>query len=201
MKTLGWEEAAEWANEVGLAATVSRDKQEYVDEVGQKQSISRINKSIYFPDENPDFRLTLPLPEKPYQVAYLANALLPHSVSFEFLPCLLWMTDFGFWSEVSERVAHSLAEGFRSARGETKPLIETPAHLFSITEGTDAQTLFTIAIISGWDCYVIPEKPDYYAFTSHDEYLEVVSSDADTHRRFKTELESWHAIEPTLGRS
>ena len=195
MKTLTWEQAAEWANSIGLSATVERSVQEYLTEEGSRETVSRINKSIYFPNENPALRLTLPLPELPFQVAYLANALLPYSESAEFQPCLLWMTDWGIWSEVSERVAKSLVECFRSTRGERNLLIERPAHLFSETEAADAQTLLTIAIVFGWDCYVIPEHGKYYALTSHDEYLEVVSSSNAVHERFKGELEGWHATE------
>jgi hypothetical protein len=195
MKTLTWEQAAEWATGAGLSATVNRVAQEYLSNNGQKQKSFVINKNIHFPNEDPAFRLTLPLPKLPYQVAYLANALLPYSESNELRPCLLWMTDWGIMSQVSERVAKSLVECFRSARGETKPLINTPAHLFSETEAVDAQTLLTIAIVFGWDCYVIPEHGNYYALTSHDEYLEVVSSSAAIHERFRGELERWHATE------
>jgi hypothetical protein len=195
MKTLGWEQAAEWACGVGLAATVDRVTTEYPTQNGHIETVSRINKSIYFPNEDPALRLTLPPPQKPYQVAYLANALLPYSESQELSPCLLWMTDFGFWSEVSERVAYSLLGCFRSSRGETAPLIETPAHLFGSSEACDAQALLTIAIVFGWDCYVIPEHASYYAFTSHDEYLEVVSDSPETHASFKTRLNSWDPCE------
>jgi len=195
MKTLTWEQAAEWTNSIGLNATVDRSVQEYPTKDGKTERVCRINKSIYFPNEDPALRLTLPLPQLPYQVAYLANALLPYSESAEFQPCLLWMTDWGVWSEVSERVAKSLAECFRSARGERNLLIDTPAHLFGETEATDAQTLLTIAIVFGWDCYVIPERGKYYARTSHDEYLEVVSNSTAIHQRFKGKLERWHAAE------
>jgi hypothetical protein len=195
MKTLTWEQACEWANSVGLSATVERSVQEYPTKDGKGERVRKINKSIYFPNEDPGLRLTLPLPQLPYQVAYLANALLPYSESAEFQPCLLWMTDWGIWSEVSERVAQSLAECFRSARGERNPLIDTPAHLFGETEAADAQTLLTIAIVFGWDCYVIPEHGKYYALTSHDEYLVVVSNSTAIHRRFKGELERWHAAD------
>jgi hypothetical protein len=57
------------------------------------------------------------------------------------------------------------------------------------------ETLLTIAIVFGWDCYVIPERGEYFAFTSHDEYLEVVSNSTAIHQRFKRELERWHAAE------
>lgn len=195
MKTLTWEQAAEWTSSVGLSATVDRSVQEYPTKDGKGERVSRINKSIYFPNEDPALRLTLPLPQLPFQAAYLANALLPYSESAEFQPCLLWMTDWGICGEVSERVAKSLAECFRSARGERNLLIETPAHLFGGTEATDAQTLLTIAIVFGWDCYVIPEHGKYYAVTSHDEYLEIVSNSTAIHQRFKRELERWHAAE------
>jgi len=195
MKTLTWEQAAEWTNSVGLSATVDRSIQEYPTEDGKGQRVYRINKSICFLNEEPALRLILPLPQLPYQVAYLANKLLPYSESAEFQPCLLWMTDWGIWSEVSERVAKSLFECFRFAHGEQSLLIDTPGHLFGETESVDAQTLLTIAIVFGWDCYVIPEHGRYYALTSHDEYLEIVSSSAAVHHRFKGELEHWHAAE------
>lgn len=195
MKTLTWEQAAEWTNSRGLSATVDRTVQEYPTEDGKRERVCRINKSIFFPNEDPALRLTLPLPQLPYQAAYLANALLPYSESSEFQPCLLWMTDWGIWSDVSERVAKSLAECFRSARGERNLLSETPAHLFGENEAADAQTLLTIAIVFGWDCYVIPEHGNYYALASHDEYLEVVSRSTAIHQRFKEELERWGAAE------
>jgi len=195
MKTLTWEQAAEWTNSIGLNATVDRSVQGYPAKDGKGERVCRINKSIYFPNEDPALRLTLPLPRLPYQVAYLANALLPYSDSDEFQICLLWMTDWGIWSEVSERVANSLVECFRSARGERNLLIDSPAHLFGETEAADAQTLLTIAIVFGWDCYVIPKHGKYYALTSHDEYLEVVSNSIAIHQRLKGELERWHAAE------
>ena len=133
MKMLTWEQAAEWTNSIGLSASVDRSTQEYPTENGNVQRVCRINTAICFPNEEPGLRLTLPLLELPFQVAYLANALLPYSESAEFQPCLLWMTDWGIWSEVSERVAKSLAECFRSARGERNLLIDTPAHLFGET--------------------------------------------------------------------
>ena len=67
------------------------------------------------------------------------------------------------------------------------------ARLTSKTETVDAQTLLTIAIVFGWYCYVIPEYANYYALTSHDEYLEVVSRNSATHQRFMSELERWGA--------
>ena len=90
----------------------------------------------------------------------------------------------------SERVAKSLAESFRSVRGESKPLIDTPAHLFNETEVVEAQALLSVAIMSGWDCYVIPEHAKYYAFTNHHDYLQVVSGSLATHQRFTALLES-----------
>jgi hypothetical protein len=195
MKTLTWERAAEWASSIGLSATVERSVRKYPTEDGKQETVRTINKSIYFPNEDPALRLTLPLPRLPYQVAYLANPLLPYSESYEFQPCMLWMTDWGIMGEVSERVAKSLVESFRSDRGDRNLLIETPAHLFGDTEATDAQTLLTIAIVFGWDCYVIPEHAKYYAVTSHDEYLEVASNSTAIHQRFKGELERWHAAE------
>jgi hypothetical protein len=177
MKTLTWEQAADWATAVGLHATVTRHRDEYESDDGTRSIVQRITKELWFPDEKPDLRWRLPLPRIPYQVTYLANALLPYSDD-KFRPCLLWLTDFGFWSEVSERVAKSLVASFRAERGDPRPLIETPGHLFGEREEVDAQTLLTLATVFGWDCYVIPQHGEYYALNSHDEYLDVVSRNA-----------------------
>src|ERR1700738_2319234 len=129
MKTLTWEQAAEWSSVVGLSATVERSVQEYPANNGQKETVCRISTYIHFPDENPALRLSFPLLNLSHRIAYLANALLPYSDSAEFQSCLVWMTDWGIGGDLSERVAKSLAESFRSVRGESKPLIDTPAHL------------------------------------------------------------------------
>jgi hypothetical protein len=195
MKTLTWEQAAEWTNRVGLSATVDRSIQKYPTKNGEKESVCRINKSIYFPNEDPACRLTFSLPKLPYHAAYLANTLLPYSESGEFQPCLLWVTDWGIWGEISERVAKSLVQSFRFVHGEEKPLIDTPGHLLGDTEAPDAQTLLTVAMVFGWDCYVIPEHANYYVLTSHDEYLEVVSRNSAIHSHFMGKLKDWKAAE------
>jgi hypothetical protein len=190
MKTLTWEQAAEWSSVVGLSATVERTVQEYPANNGQKETVCRISTYIHFPDENPALRLSFPLLNLSHRIAYLANALLPYSDSAEFQSCLVWMTDWGIGGDLSERVAKSLAESFRSVRGESKPLIDTPAHLFNETEVVEAQALLSVAIMSGWDCYVIPEHAKYYAFTNHHDYLQVVSGSLATHQQFTALLES-----------
>jgi hypothetical protein len=191
MNTLTWEEAAEWTKRVGIRASVERMAHEFVGEDGKKTQHSTVAKNIRYADERSELRITLPLPKLPYQVAYLANALLPHSEDAAFQPCLLWITDWGIWSDVSERVVESLVESFRENRGELKPLIETPAHLFGCDELVDAQALLTLAVVFGWDCYVIPEHGNYYAFTSHDEYLQVVAATSDDYGVLKRDFEQW----------
>jgi hypothetical protein len=48
MKTLTWEQAAEWTNSVGLNATVDRSVQGYPTKDGKGERVCIINKSIYF---------------------------------------------------------------------------------------------------------------------------------------------------------
>lgn len=194
MKTLTWEQAAEWATAAGLNATVKRLSGECIVD-GKKKAFPHVQKSIHFPEEEPANRLTLFLPKLPYQVSYLANDLLPYSENAEFQTCLLWITDWGIWSDTSERVANELVQSFRATHGETKPLMETPAHLFGRAEAAQAQTLLTIAIVFGWDCYAIPAHGNYYAFTSHDEYIAVVSSNSAIHEPFAKYLKRWYSEE------
>jgi hypothetical protein len=56
VKTLGWEEAAEWAGSVGLHASATRNVQDYLAEDSSRQTVRSIAKEIWLPNEEPSLR-------------------------------------------------------------------------------------------------------------------------------------------------
>src|ERR1041385_2966668 len=76
----------------------------------------------------------MPLPEKTYRIASLANFLLTGFHGSPFNGGLMWLTDWGMWSEVCEQAAYKMFELMRQPYDESRPLIEAPAHLFTREE-------------------------------------------------------------------
>ena len=80
---------------------------------------------------------------------------------------LVWFDDWNVWP--SGQRMH-IFERFRMSYGETRRLIETPAHIFEEGDYEDAVSFVTLAVMFLWDCYVTTAKRSRLLFFSHDEY-------------------------------
>jgi len=127
-----------------------------------------------------------------YQYPMLANALIPFGEQITFL---LWITDWGIWNELSERVGMRILDYIRQEAGDKRDLIDAPGHLFDGPERVKAQTLLSVAMWVGWDIYVISEEESFVVFNSHDEFLDVISADAKTHEEQLARFSDWGATE------
>ena len=171
MRVLTKSEAESWLPR----ASVKRDK----------------NGDLGFP-HGKNLTIRMPLPEKTYRIASLANFLLTGFHGSPFNGGLMWLTDWGMWSEVCEQAAYKMFELMRQPYDESRPLIEAPAHLFTREEKVAAQSFLILPILFGWDDYFIPESGRHFAFTSNDEFIDVVSNDDETHANMLSVLkETW----------
>ena len=103
---------------------------------------------------------------------FLATELAP------FDECLLWVTLWGVWSE-NWHLFYRLRETY----GERRRLWHAPGHLFLKHEGADLTTFIQLALIFGWDFYLVPAPGYHAAFVSHDEYLKFSTNDGETAHR------------------
>ena len=172
MKGLTKQEAATWLERAGLAQDQDGD------------IAFRAGKSLV---------ITVPLPDKPYRLPYLADLLLTGHSSWAFVESLLWFTDWGAGGEISNRVGFHILQAMHP---DPRPLIELPARLFSQDEKIAAQSHLVLPILMGWDAYFIPVTGRYFVFNSNDEFIDVVSNDDETHQRFLALLkDGWGAKE------
>lgn len=194
MKTLNNDEAVQWITSTGVHAY-----HEFVEECphASGEKYKRSVKGLLFQSEQL-FRIRVPLPEQPYRIVILASYLLPY-LEAQFQPCILWFTDWGMWNDHHERVGYRLMNLLRAAHGESRPLIETPAHVFDSSEVVDAQTLLATAILMSWDVYLVPMDGKFLVFNSHDEYVDVESTDRATHEALFRDLKDWGAKEVLAG--
>jgi hypothetical protein len=79
---------------------------------------------------------------------------------------LVWFNDWAVWP--SGQRMH-IFERFLASYGESRPLIETPAFLFSGHEYEDMVSFVTLGILFLWDVHVISTKARHLLFYSHDE--------------------------------
>ena len=99
---------------------------------------------------------------------WLAGFLISHLEPFD--ECLLWVTQWGVWP--SSENFH-LFYRMRESYGERRLLHDAPGQLFLKHETADLQTFLELALLCGWDFYLLP-APDYAtAFISHDEFIEL----------------------------
>src|SRR5215475_13158756 len=80
---------------------------------------------------------------------------------------LVWLADWSVWQ--SGQRMH-VFDRFRMSYGETRPLIQSPGHLFGTQEIEDAISYVTLAVLFLWDCYVVTPARAKLLYFSHDEY-------------------------------
>jgi len=152
--------------------------------------VQRDRNDLSFP-KGPNFCFKLELPTKIYRVSNFVNYLLPYERGSLSCRSLLWFTDWGMWNEIHERAGMFMLEQMRAARGEHKPLIERPGHLFDCSESTALQSFLILPVLFSWDAYLAPESGEYFVFNSHDESVYVVSGTQRTHEKLFEDLRIW----------
>jgi hypothetical protein len=79
---------------------------------------------------------------------------------------LVWFDDWAVWPH-GQRM--HIFERFLASYGESRPLIEAPAFLFSEHEFEDLVSFVTLGILFLWDVHVVSTKARRLLFYSHDE--------------------------------
>jgi hypothetical protein len=173
MKTITKEQSIAWCQRRAIAVT----REDYP----------------YFPENRSC--IAIELPEKPYQLVALANSLLPYSETVPFRGALLWIRQWGVWSELVERAGVRVMEVMRLIHGETKPFAEAPGNVFDENELVDLQVCFVQPLLIGWDAFLVPESGNYLVATSHDETTCVLARTTEIHKRMLSELQVWNPRE------
>ena len=111
--------------------------------------------------------------------SYLASTVTPGDA------CLLWITAFGVWpSSENMHLYYRLRESY----GEHRLLHEAPAQLCLKHEHEDLATSIWLALLFGWDAYVLPDSDHLAVYFSHDELLEMYSRSAAQRVELETRL-------------
>jgi len=92
------------------------------------------------------------------------------------MPALLWLTEWGIWpSSENWHLYYKL----RQTYGDQRLIDEAPGHRFLEHEAEDLASFLQIAILNGWDGYILTQANYVNAFFSHDEYLDLFAEDRE----------------------
>lgn len=139
--------------------------------------------------------VTVGLEEKPSRVIALADYLVPTWEDVPFKGALLWIREWGVWGDYSEKTGAMIVKQMRLAEGESEPLEKRPGHLFGPDEVFEMHSYFVIAMLFGWDAFVVPENGDYFIFVSHDGVAEVVGRTAEKAEELRQRVRDWNPKE------
>ena len=106
------------------------------------------------------------------QFVYLSSILSTNALKDE--ECLLWITQTSIWkSSENFHLYYKLRESY----SDSTKIEEKPGHLFSLHESDDLKSFLYLNLLFGWDCYLLSAKDSIKAFCSHDEWIELLTTD------------------------
>jgi len=140
--------------------------------------------------------LEFQLPAEATRAMALAYTLLMTMIlddhESKFQGALLWIRQWGIWSETTERVGLKIVEMMRLAIGESRSLQDTSAHLFDKHELVEAHAFIMQPLFFQWDAFFVPSSGKYFATIDHDGELYVASQDQLTNQALLHRFQDWH---------
>lgn len=135
--------------------------------------------------------IAVQMPQKPYELVALTNELLPYTVDIPFQGALLWLREWGIWSDLVERAGFRVMEMIRRASGDLRRPELAPGYLFDAKELIDLEVGLLQPMLIGWDAFMVPESAHYIVATSHDETTCVLSRTPQVHDSLFESLKPW----------
>ena len=123
------------------------------------------------------------LPKDSGQKVALANLIIRRFDPNQSL--LVWVGNCMIWPSSGHI---PLLMRLRQALGESRPLEEAQAHLFSSAEREDAVSFLILSLEFFWDLLIVESTGTLSFFVSHDEYLQVMAKDGNALREIDDRL-------------
>lgn len=112
---------------------------------------------------------------KPLRLTWMSRWIAEYLEPYQ--DCLLWITLWDVWN--SSENFH-LYYRLRESYGDRRQLSAAPGHLFGSHENSDLATFIELALIFGWDFYLLTSPEYQTAFVSHDEFMQLYTNDVST---------------------
>lgn len=129
---------------------------------------------LYYEVENPH-SFSVVIEDNASRVIVLADYLVPTWEDVPFSGALLWIRERGMGEDYSEKTGAMILRQMRLGNGEREFLEKRPGYLFGADEVFEMHSYLVVAMLFGWDIFLMPEGREYYLLGSHDGLVTVVS--------------------------
>jgi hypothetical protein len=136
-------------------------------------------------------KIAISLPKEFLKCIPLVLAL-ETTFEMEMVGSLLWIRDWGIWSEKTEAIGIAYWKKFRPEKNRDL-LTEYPGHLFSENDAESLRALLLLPILFQWDAQWITPSGEAIANVKHDASLEILIR-GDTTEKIIGEIKSWAEI-------
>lgn len=94
----------------------------------------------------------------------------------------IWITEFGVWPS-SESM--SLFNGYRRSFGEHRSVANAPAHIFSVNDGEQLESIILLILYFFWDALLLDPSRHLSIAFSHDEMIDIRTKNIQTLEELK----------------
>lgn len=143
--------------------------------------------------------LRFPLPAKALEAVARTYKLMDLEDEAQFQGAMVWLSEWGFWSEELDRVGVEVCARIRASAGADPNLNERPATLFDRDEFLAAHAFAVQPVIFQWDAYLLPAAGDFFFFLHHHEWCYALARDETALAYLKTRLRAWDFTESLEG--
>ena len=141
------------------------------------------------PDKDPGLvKASFRYPPAPGQICFAAQCIAQWVAYRE--PVLLWVTD---WSICPSSENWHLYYKLRQSYGDHRLIHEAPGHLFLGCETEDLASFVHLAMLHGWDAYLLAHEDCINAALSNDEFVDFYAASEDRLTEIREAFEHWHS--------
>lgn len=126
----------------------------------------------------PYYRVQRDFPDTPERIPVHLRFHLEWLQGLKECSTLFWVFETGVYDQFADEIGKRAIELMRS-EGQPHLLSDRPGTLFARSEWRECVAAAVIAVVSGWDAFLIPEHGRAYLSIRHDEFLEVFSPERD----------------------
>jgi hypothetical protein len=139
-------------------------------------------------------KLLITVPKAGLELVGLSNVITSAMHELTTAPILLWLTDWGMWSEQFDEVGIHIWERLLASNGIHTPIAAARGLLFGREESKDLRAHILLGLLFQWDFAILGESQDFTLFASHHGTLTAAYRSDVTATKLAQELGGWEPV-------
>jgi hypothetical protein len=112
-----------------------------------------------------------------------------------FFGCVCQIADWAIFGELSDTTGIKILRQIVLSYGQGSSFSQGATYLFDPTEQIDLTAMLALVLLCGWDAFFVPAHGRYFAYVSHDGFVNIVARDSESFSECQEWLEPLNPIE------